>query len=595
MLSLILPFSSHCRPSSNSEGHGLARKDRRFRPVGTTLAFFRRSAILLLLFFFAVAPLAAEEVRITIAATTDTHANIWPLDYYRNQPANRGLAKAFTIIQSIRAQNPNTLLVDCGDTIQGTPLGYYFSRRDLERPNPVVLVMNRMGYDAMAVGNHEFNFGLKALWKAKKESRFPWLSANTRGVYADPVRAFPPYLVKEVAGVRVGILGLTTPGIPRWELPQHYTGYKFQGIVSTARKFVSILRNRERADVVILIVHSGLDRDTETGQIHPGQVPGENAVWELAHSIPGIDAIIFGHTHQEVEGRFVKGVLLTQPKNWAQSVAQVDLSLSRRDGRWKVEAKQSKVIRVTDEVVADPEILVMTREHEEAAQKYLETPIARVDKTLSAQNARYEDNPLVDLILKAEMEYGKADVALASVFNPAAKIPAGPVTVRQIASLYFYENTLYTVEMTGKALKLALEHAAEYFQGWPVAPGTPLTSGKLFGYNYDMAEGVSYKIDLRRPPGSRIVDLKFHDQPLQPQQKLRLAVNSYRYAGGGQYTMLRHAPILFQSAVEVRDLLIDFVTRNGTLPTKPTGNWEIIPPEAREALVQSVASGDGAR
>lgn len=565
------------------------------RPVGTPLASLRRSGILLLLFFFAVASLAAEEVRISIAATTDTHAHIWPEDYYRNQPANRGLAKAFTIIRSIRAQNPNTLLLDCGDTIQGTPLGHYFSRKDVERPNPVVLVMNRMGYDAMALGNHEFNFGLKALWKAKKEAKFPWLSANTRGVYADAVRAFPPYLVKEIAGVRVGLLGLTTPGIPRWELPEHYAGYNFLNIVSTARRYVPILRNRERADVVILIVHSGFERDPDTGQIRPNQVPGENAVWQLAHGVSGIDAIIFGHTHEEVEERFLKGVLLAQPKNWAQSVAQVDFRLSKHGGRWQVEAKRSKVIRVTDEVVADPEILAMTKEYEEVTQKYLDTPVARVERGLSAQNARYEDNPLVDLILKAEMEYGKADVALASVFNPSARIPAGPVTVRQIASLYFYENTLYTVEITGKALKLALEHAAEYFQGWPVAPGTPLTSGKLAGYNYDMAEGVSYKIDLRRPPGHRIVDLKFQGQPLQPQQKLRLAVNSYRYSGGGQYTMLRNAPILFQSAVEVRDLLIDFVTRNGRLPTKPTGNWEIIPPEARKALVQSVASDDGAR
>ncbi len=545
---------------------------------------------MLLLLFLAVGSLAAQEVRITIAATTDTHANIWPEDYYRNQPANRGFAKAFTIIQGIRAQNPNTLLVDCGDTIQGTPLGYYFSSRDLERPNPVVRVMNRMGYDAMAVGNHEFNFGLKALWKAKKEAKFPWLSANTRAVYDDTVRTFPPYAIKEVGGVRVGILGLTTPGIPRWELPEHYTGYKFLDIVSTARKFVPILRNREGVDLVVLIVHSGLEHDLETGKAFPNQVAGENAVWQLAQRVRGIDAIIFGHTHQEVEEKLIKGVLLTQAKNWAQSVAEVDFRLVKRGGSWKVEAKQSKLIQVTDEIVADPEILAMTKEYEEITQKYLDTPIARVEKDLSARAARFEDNPLIDLILKAEMEYGKADVALASVFNPSARIPAGPVTVRQIASLYFYENTLYTIEVTGKTLKMALEHAAEYFQGWPVAPGTSLISGKLAGYNYDMAEGVSYKIDLGRPLGRRIVDLNFHGQPLRPQQKLRLAVNSYRYAGGGQYTMLRNAPILLQSGVEVRDLLIEFVTRNSTLPPEPTDNWQIIPPEAREALIQSSLS-----
>jgi 2',3'-cyclic-nucleotide 2'-phosphodiesterase/3'-nucleotidase len=279
--------------------------------------------------------------------------------------------------------------------------------------------------------------------------------------------------------------------------------------------------------------------------------------------------------------------LLTQPKNWAQSVGQVDFRLSKENGRWKLREKYSKVIRVTDEVVADPEILAMTKEYEEITQKYLDTPIARVDKEISARVARYEDNPLIDLILKVEMEYGKADVALASVFNPSARIPAGPVTIRQISSLYFYENSLYTAEITGKAFKQALEHAAEYFRGWPLAPGASPVSGKLAGYNCDMAEGVSYKIDLRRPPGRRIVDLQFRGKPLSPNQKLRLAVNSYRYAGGGQYTMLRNAPILLQSSVEIRELMIEYVKRSGTLSTEASGNWEILPPEARSALLQA--------
>jgi 2',3'-cyclic-nucleotide 2'-phosphodiesterase/3'-nucleotidase len=164
-----------------------------------------------------------------LLGTTDIHGNIEPLDYYANRPGNRGLAKIATLIRRVRAEQPHVLLLDSGDAIQGTPLAYYFARKGTGRRNPVIATMNALGYDAMALGNHEFNFGLDVLWKAKEEAHFPLLAANLRQNYpAGGVEYFPPYVIKTVANVRVGIIGLVTPGVPRWEIPAHYRGYEFE-------------------------------------------------------------------------------------------------------------------------------------------------------------------------------------------------------------------------------------------------------------------------------------------------------------------------------------------------------------------------------
>src|SRR5215510_370231 len=197
---------------------------------------------------------APERVQITILGTTDLHGNINPIDYYTNKADNRGLAKVATLIKRIRKEQPNTLLIDSGDTIQGSPLESFHSRKNNTRTDPMMLVMNSLNYDAMTVGNHEYNFGLKVLEKARGEAKFPWLSANTydKGPDGPTTTHYSPYIVKAVRGVRVGVLGLTTPGIPNWENPENYAGLEFHETVSEAKKWVSVLREKERVDVVVI-------------------------------------------------------------------------------------------------------------------------------------------------------------------------------------------------------------------------------------------------------------------------------------------------------------------------------------------------------
>ncbi|MGC1186614.1 MAG: 5'-nucleotidase C-terminal domain-containing protein [Candidatus Acidiferrales bacterium] len=520
-------------------------------------------------------------VDLTLLGTTDLHGHIEPLDYYTNKPANLGLAKIATLIRQVRAERPNVLLLDSGDTIQGTPLAYYYATKDTNAPNPMTLLMNSLGYEAAAAGNHEFNFGLNVLWKMKREANFPILAANLEQEYKSGVPYFRPYIIKVIAGVRVGIVGFVTPAVPNWEIPANYRGYKFLPIVETARRVIPEVRRQ--ADLVVVITHSGLGPDPATGaSAGSDEIAGENTTLALAEQVPGIDVIMFGHTHREVKQMMVNGALLVQAKNWGGSLAQVDVEMTRdAQGHWRVASKRSTTLTAGPDVPPDPEIMRMAAPYEAATQKYLDTPIATCDRDLSGATERFEEGPLVDLIHRVQLDAGHADVSLATMFYTDARIPAGRVTVRQIAALYVYENTLYVVRMTGAQLRAALEHAASFFQLWPLPAGETL---KLPDYSADSAAGVSYKIDLTRPAGDRIVDLTFHGQPLDPKQTLRVAINNYRYTGGGLYTMFRGLPILYRSPVEIRELIIDYVSRHGAIPTNANHTWEIIPPDAVAAM-----------
>ena len=528
---------------------------------------------------------AAQEkqmsVTLTLLSTTDSHGHLLAVNELSNRPTNAGLAKIATLVRQIRETTPNALLLDCGDTTEGTPFAYYFAALDTKMPNPEIAAFNAMHYDAMAVGNHEFNFGEAEMWKAKGESHFPWLAANLKETYASGVRYIQPYIVRKVAGIRVGIVGFVTPGVPRWEIPAHYAGYTFEPIVDAARRVIPEVR--AKSDLVVAIVHSGLDRDLETGKPSYGgvQLPGENAAWELAENVPGIDVMFYGHTHEEMPKLIVNGVLMAQAKNWGGSLGRADVTMERNaSGKWIVASKTSTTIRPTAETPQDPEIVKLLEPYEEKVEAYLNTPIATTSEALDGALARYEDEPLVDAIQRAQMQYAHADVSMATMFIPSTHVAAGTVTIRDAFGIYPYENTLYAVEMTGAQLKDALEHAASFYPAWPAPEGKRM---RLPGYDADAAEGVSYEMDLSKPVGERIVNLEFHGKSLSPTQKLRVAINNYRDTGGGGYFVYKNLPVLYRSTKEVRDLLIAYLEKTKQFPAAD-GHWRIVPEAAREAI-----------
>jgi len=518
-----------------------------------------------------------QRVQITILGTTDLHGNINPIDYYTNKTDNRGLAKVATLIRRVRKEQPNVVLIDSGDTIQGSPLASYHSRKNNSPSDPMMLAMSALAFDAMAVGNHEYNFGLNVLEKARREAKFPWLSGNTYVTKTGKTH-FQPYIVKELAGVRVGILGLTTPGVPNWDNPSNYAGLEFHEPVAEAEKWVPIMRTKDKVDLVVVAMHMGLGEDLRTGEKNPGQVPHENDAVLIAKAVPGIDVIFMGHTHREVPSLYINGVLLTQANHWGRHLARADFYLQRTELGWQVYAKSARTIPVDDRVEPDPEVVKLAEPYDRETQAWLDGAIGESKEELTAKEARFRDTAILDLIQRVQLEAGNADVSMVASFNPEARIAKGPVTVRDIAGLYVYENTLAVLEVTGRQLKEALEHSAKYFRTYePGKTAADLVDQKIPGYNFDIAEGVTYELDISKPIGQRIQNVRFRGQPVPPQQKFRLATNNYRVNGGGGYTMYKNAPVLYRSSEEIRELIIDWVERNRRVPTEPTNNWRLLP------------------
>lgn len=522
-----------------------------------------------------------QRAHVVILGTTDMHGRVFPIDYYTNKYDNVGIAKVATLIKEARKNDPNLLLVDSGDTIQGTPLEYFHNKRNNAPPDPMMLAMSALHYDAMTVGNHEYNFGLKVLEKARGEAKFPWLSANTYNTGTSTTH-YQPYIVKEVPTekevVRVGVLGLTTPGIPNWENVPNYKGLEFKETVSEAKKWVAIMRDKERVDVVAIAMHMGIEEDLRTGTVSPSQVANENAAVAIARQVPGVDLILMGHTHRDIPSLVVNGVLLTQANRWASHVARADIYLEKTGtGRWQVIAKQSQTIPVTEKTALDPEIAQLGQPYDKETQDWLSRTIGESPEEITSQDCRFRDTAIIDLIQRVQLEAGKGDVSMAACFNPQARIPKGPVTVRDIAGLYEYENTLVTIELTGRQIKDALEHSARYFREYqPGKSLADLVDSRIPGYNFDMAEGVTYDLDVTKPVGQRILNLKLKGQPVDPLRKFRVVTNNYRVNGGGGFAMYKDAPVVYRSSEEVRELIIDWVERNKTIPTQANNNWRIV-------------------
>ena len=525
---------------------------------------------------------AVERTKVTVLSTTDLHAHVAPVDYFTNRPTQDGLAKIQSLVLQARKADPTLLLIDCGDTIQGTPLGYYHMRYQPQLTDPMMLTMNHMGYVSMTVGNHEFNFGRQVLDKARSEAKFPWLCANIVRK-ADQQPLFTPYIIKVVNGVRVGILGITTPGIPYWENPDRIADLDFLNPIETAARYVPVLRQQEKVDVVVLAAHMGFEEDLSTGKQPPDLIPFESTVIAIARTVPGIDIAFMGHTHRNNPAVVINNTLISQAGNWGNRLAQADLYLEREnaDSPWRVIARGATTTAPTDAVPADETVMALVKPYHEATQAWLDHQIGTCAQTITGAKAREEDSAILDLVHKVQLEAGKADISFAASFNPASHVNQGKVTVRDIYSLYTYENTLAVVELTGRQVKEALEHSCNYYL--PYEAGKTIAqhaNPRVPGYNFDTAEGLSYEIDLRRAPGERIIKLMRDGKPFDLAATYRVAINSFRKNGGGGYRMFREAKAVAVDSREVRDLIMEWIEARGEVPSTPTGNWRFAPLDA---------------
>jgi len=533
--------------------------------------------LLLLAAVLAFPSAAAGRVTITVLQTSDLHANLLPWNYARGEEGDWGLARVATRVRQIRKTSKNVLLLDGGDTIQGAPAGWLEARRPAGGPHLMAEAMNVLRYDAMAVGNHEFNFGLDVLRRAQRDSSFPWLSANTRNE-ADGSAAFPEYLVRTLGGLRVGILGLTTPNIPGWEPAANRPGLAWENPVETAKRLVPALRGRERCDVVIVLIHSGLEVDPATGQ--PDGTEHENHVVRLAREVPGVDLILTGHSHRRIPLTRIHGVPVIQPGRWGEVLARVDLVVERAKGAAKVVEARGELLPSDGSVATDAVIAAIARPHHQRALAYLDEPIATASAPFPAARARLEDSALLDLINETQLAATGAQLSMTSLLPFRYEgWKAGPLTVRQVYALYPYENQLVVVEVDGARLRAVLEHTASYFETAEWKDGRLVVTPRatMRPYNFDVVQGVSYRIDPTAPVGSRIRELRFRGRDVADSDVFTLAVNSYRAQGSGGYAALRGARVLRAYNDEIRELLVERLRSAGTVHPVTDRNWVLAP------------------
>jgi 2',3'-cyclic-nucleotide 2'-phosphodiesterase/3'-nucleotidase len=546
-----------------------------------------------------------KPVTVTVMGTSDIHSNALNWDYYQDAPFTDrdgnhvGLAKVSTLVKQVRAQRgaDRTLLFDSGDTIQGTPLAYYYAKiepiTETGETHPMARAMNAIGYDAVTLGNHEFNYGLPLLATWIKQMKAPVLAANA--VHATSGKpAYQPYVIKtmKIKGdkpVRVGVLGLTNPGVAIWDKANVEGTLRFLDLVETAKQWVPVIR-KAGADVVVVTAHAGDDGMSSYGD----NLPVENASAMVAEEVPGIDAVLFGHAHADVPERFVTNkitgerVLLSEPSKWGQRLSVMDFRLTKDRGKWKVVGKSATTLN-TNAVPEDPKIVRLMQRQHDATVGYVNRVVAQSAETLSAAESPYKDTPILDFIQHVQVETVKQALpdntlpvlSIAAPFSRTAVFPAGDIRVRDVAGLYVYDNTLLAIRMTGAQIKEYLEYSAKYFNqlapGAPVDPATLTNAGGTPDYNYDQLSGVTYDIDISKPVGQRIENLAYEGAPVADDQEFVVAINNYRQSGGGGFPHVTTAEVLYNAQVEIRQALIEYATAEGTIdPARfAVENWRL--------------------
>ncbi|MEG8276075.1 bifunctional metallophosphatase/5'-nucleotidase [Streptomyces sp. AHA2] len=534
----------------------------------------------------------------TVMGTTDLHGNVFNWDYFTDKEFDDkdhndvGLAKVSTLVNRVRAEKGrrNTLLIDAGDTIQGTQLSYYYAKVDPITAeggpvHPMAQAMNAMDYDAAALGNHEFNYGIPVLRKFEQQCRFPLLGANA--LDAKTLRpAFAPYSMHRLRtphgrDVKVAVLGLTNPGIAIWDKANVQGRMTFPGLEEQAATWVPKLRSMG-ADVVIVSAHSGSSGTSSYGD----QLPYvENAAGLVAEQVPGIDAILVGHAHTEIPEYFVtnkttgKKVVLSEPLKWGQRLTLFDFELVWEKGCWKVEKVGAKVLN-SNTVEEDAKITGLLSDEHAKVVAYVNQVIGTNAAEMTSAEAPFKDVPIIDLINHIQADTVKQALAgtehaalpvlsQAACFSRSARIPAGEVTIRDVAGLYVFENTLEARLMTGAQMKAYLEFSANYYvrtpAGAPVEPAKLTNAGGIPDYNYDVVSGLSYEIDIARPAGSRVTNVRFSGQPLADDAKFVFAVNNYRANGGGNFPHVAAAPVLWSNSEEIRNTMIAWVKAKGSI------------------------------
>lgn len=519
---------------------------------------------------------AGDRMKLTILATSDIHGYIYPTDYREaiaDQPM--GLLKASEIIRNEREKAVGeVVLIENGDFIQGSPLAQYVNEK-IGDPAELVEVLNELKVDAGVIGNHEFNFGIDYLKAAIAEVNHPVLSANI-------LKEDGAYLADESAVIltkgdlKIAILGLTTQYIPNWEHPETIKGLKFLSAYETAKKWVPKLR--AEADIVIVSYHGGFESDLETGEPTERHT-GENEGYKILTEIEGIDAFITGHQHREIE-TIVDGVPVIQPGQRGENVGKIVLEIEKNRGTYQVTDSEASLLS-SENVHMNQEFQEMYDSLQDEVNDWLDQAIGHTNGNMTIQDpflARIEKHPYVELINKVQLHYGKADISSTALFSDTVTGYGDEITIRDILVNYPFPNTLAVIKITGKELKAAIEQVANYFvldKNGEMAVNPSYINPKPQAYNYDMYEGIDYKIDVSQPVGERVVYLVYDGKDVEESDEFELVTNQYRAIGGGNFAMFEGKEFIREVNLSMSDLIIEYIQERKILDVHVSHNFDV--------------------
>lgn len=559
----------------------------------------RRIAFLLIILSATVFTLGArtKEVRLKFIQTSDIHGNYFPYNFIEEKPWDGSLARVYSLVCKEREiYKDNLLLIDNGDILQGQPTAYYYNFIDTVSFHLVADMMNFMGYDAGNMGNHDIETGHGVYDRWIRECRFPILGANIIRTFDDSTY-LKPYQIFERDGIKIAVLGMITPAIPTWLPERLWQGLHFDDMEETARKWIRVIKEEEKADIIVGVFHSGKNALKIAGKYN------ENASMNIARRVPGFDIVMMGHDHLRECSKVLNihgdSVLVIDPANNGLVVSNVDVKVILKDG--KVQSKNiSGVLSDVKNYGISEEFMEKFAPQYEVVKTFVSNKIGAFGNSISTKPAYFGSSTFIDFIHSLQLALTGADISFAAPLSYQAEIAAGDVNVSDMFSLYKYENMLYTMKLSGKEIKDFLEMSYALWTNQMKSPDDHLLLLKdkkgdddrqtfvNYSFNFDSAAGIIYTVDVTKPQGEKIHIISMANGTSFDESKMyKVALNSYRGNGGGEL-LTKGAGIdpeklseriLTSTDKDLRFYLMEYIEKQKVLSPQPLNQWKFIPEE----------------